>query len=57
MQFEELRERIKPFNLREVSRQTGIKYGHLYWVVSGRIKNPPYDTVYKLIEFIKQAGK
>lgn len=57
MQIEELRERIKPFNLREVSRQTGIKYGHLYWVISGRIKNPPYDTVCKLIEFIKEPGK
>ena len=57
MQIEELRERIKPFNLREVSRQTGIKYGHLYWVISGRIKNPPYDTVCKLIEFIKGPGK
>ena len=57
MQIEELRERIKPFNLREVSRQTGIKYGHLYWVISGRIKNPPYDTVCKLIEFIKEPSK
>ena len=56
MSIEELRDKLKPFNLQEVSKITGISYQHLCHVVSGRAKNPPYCTVYKLIQFIKAAG-
>lgn len=52
MQLEELRQRLKFYNLRAVALATGIEYQKVYWIASGRRKNPDYATVQRLIAFV-----
>ena len=48
-------EKLKLFNLSEVSRLTGIKYDTLYAIVSGRSPNPTYRNVKLLNDFLQDA--
>lgn len=57
MQLEELRQKLRFFNLKEVAKATGINYQKVYWVASGRSKNPPYNTVRVLVDFIKRTSE
>lgn len=55
MTIEEIRTRLKPFNLKVVSEMTGMKYQQLYWIASGRNKNPSYEAVKKIIDFLEKS--
>ena len=50
-------ERLKLFNLSEVSRKTGIKYDTLYAIVSGKSPNPTYRNVKILYDFLKTTSE
>lgn len=56
MQLEELREKLKPFNLKEVAKATGMNYQKVYWIASGRSTNPSYESVSTLVKFLKEIG-
>ena len=56
MQLEEVREKLKPFNLKEVAKATGLKYQTVYWIASGRSTNPSYETVSTLVKFLREIG-
>lgn len=56
MQLEEIREKLKPFNLKEVAKATGLKYQTVYWIASGRSTNPSYEHVSTLVKFLKEIG-
>ena len=56
MQQEELREKLKPFNLKEVAKATGMNYQKVYWIASGRSTNPSYESVSTLVKFLKEIG-
>ena len=55
MELEEIRQSLKPFNLKIVSEMTGMKYQKLYWIASGRSIKPSYEDVRKLIDFLNNA--
>lgn len=52
MTLEEIRNRLKPFNLKMVADATDMKYQQLYLIASGRNKNPTYEAVCKIIKFL-----
>jgi transcriptional regulator with XRE-family HTH domain len=56
MELHELRQKLKPFNLKEVAKATGLKYQTVYWIASGRSTNPSYESVSTLVKFLKEIG-
>ena len=50
--IEELRERLSRYCLARVSRQTGLHYNVVYRVARGTVKNPSYDTVLRLSNYL-----
>lgn len=54
MTLEQVREELKPYNLRAVSIATGISYNRLYWTISGRKKNANHDDVVKLSAWLER---
>lgn len=56
-EIESIREKLKLFNLREVSRKTNIKYPTLYAFASGKNISPSYKTVKALSDFLKNTAE
>ena len=50
-------EKLKLFNLSEVSRKTGIKYDTLYAIASGKTPNPTYKNIKLLDDFLKSIAE
>ena len=55
MDLEDLRQRLKPFNLKIVADMIGMKYQKLYWIASGRSTKPSYEDIRKIIEFLENV--
>ena len=51
MTSNEIRKRLQPMNLKEVSRQTGISHGVLYAFMRGR--EPKLDTAHKIVQWLE----
>ena len=51
MTSNEIRKRLHPMNLKEVSRQTGISHGVLYAFMKGR--EPKLDTAHKIVQWLE----
>jgi hypothetical protein len=54
--IEQIKERLRPYNLRAVSEETGIKYNRLYWTISGRKKNVNYADVVILSAWLEHQN-
>lgn len=44
-------------SLRRVELQTGIDHSHIHKIETGKLSNPSYKTVKKLINFYASRGK
>lgn len=53
MTLDEIREKLKPYNLRKVAQATGLHYNTVYKYAHGEVKQPGYTTMKKLEEFLK----
>ena len=52
MTLSQIKEKLSAYNLREVSRQSGVPYDTVYAVANG--KNCYYDAGRKLAEFLNR---
>lgn len=55
MTLDEMRRRLQPMNLAEVSRETGINYHTLRRLASGE-SEPRYQTADHLAQWLKKQG-
>jgi len=53
MTLEEIKEKLKPYNLKKVAQATGLHYNTVYKYVNGEVKRPAYATMKKLEEFLR----
>lgn len=51
--IEEIRERLKDRNLKEVSRRTGINYKNLAAIANGTRSNPTYAVLKPLCDYLE----
>lgn len=54
MTLEEIRARLRTHKLTIVAEETGISYSVLYRIYTGRQNKPDYETVLKIVEFLKR---
>lgn len=52
--MQDLIKRLEGRNLAHVARKTGINLRNLYRITSGQTKNPHYETVRKISEYLEQ---
>lgn len=52
--FDVIRKKLSIFNLREVSRLSGISYPTLYSFATGKTSNPSYKTISALNNFFNE---
>lgn len=52
--IEEIRERLQDRRLAMVADSTGIHYVTLQAIRTGRVKNPSYDTVKALSDYLEE---
>jgi len=55
MTLENIRDALKDRKLSVVARKTGLHYNVVHSFASGRVKNPSYETVIKLTEYIRRG--
>lgn len=55
LSLEEIRDALKPMNLRVVSRESGVSYNAVVRLAGGST-NPAYDTVQKIVAFLEKQG-
>lgn len=55
MTLEEIRDRLKPYNIKEVSREIGISYITLWRISNGTNTNPQVDTYFKIVNFLEKG--
>jgi len=51
--IDQIKERLADRNLREVSRRTGIGYGNLHAIATGRRTNPTYKVVKAISDYLE----
>lgn len=54
MTVDEVREALLHRNLHKAAEATGIKYNTIWRIAHGKVKNPSYENITALIEYIKQ---
>lgn len=54
MTLDQIQEALTDRNLKEVERKTGIHYVTLSRIRSGKNRNPRYETIRVLVEYLKQ---
>lgn len=54
MSIEEIREGLSDRRLREVARQTGLKYHTVLEIANGNRTNPTYSTYIALVEYLSK---
>ncbi len=54
LNLEQIKKKLYDRNLKEISRQTGINYGTVFNVATGKKKNPEYRTLKKLSDYLEQ---
>ncbi len=54
LSLEEIREKLKDRNLREISRRTGIGYGYLAAIANGTRSNPSYQVLKPLCDYLEK---
>lgn len=55
--FDVIRKKLLIFNLREVSRMSGISYPTLYSFATGKTSNPSYKTMSALNNFFNEIAQ
>lgn len=53
LSLEEIRDRLKDRNLKEVSRRTGIGYANLAAIAKGTRSNPSYEVLKPLCDYLE----
>lgn len=53
MELNEVKKRLRDRNLAEVARQCGLKRQTVWLIASGTTKNPSYEHVKKLVEYLE----
>ena len=56
MTLNEVKEALSDRNIREVARRTGLHHETIHRLQSGAIKNPSYETVSRLVNYL-EGGK
>lgn len=54
MSIEEIREGLSDRRLREVARQTGLKYHTVLEIANGNRQNPTYQTYIALVNYLSK---
>jgi transcriptional regulator with XRE-family HTH domain len=49
----QIKNKLEDRNLKEVSKKSGVKYGTLYNIATGKNDNPSYKTLEKLSDYLK----
>jgi DNA-binding Xre family transcriptional regulator len=57
MTTEELQTKLKIYNLRAMSEATGIRYQNLWHIKAGKVKNPTYQNIMKILDYIEEVNK
>ena len=52
MTLEQVKEKLQDRNIAEVSRRCNLQYQTVFNIATGRNKNPSYNTVLKLINYL-----
>jgi transcriptional regulator with XRE-family HTH domain len=50
--LEEIRQKLSDRNLSEVARRTGVSYRTLFSICNGTNKNPSYESVRAIVEYL-----
>jgi len=53
LSLEEIRDKLKDRNLKEVSRRTGIGYANLAAIAKGTRSNPSYEVLKPLCDYLE----
>ena len=53
MTLEQVKEKLQDRNIAEVSRRCNLQYKTVFDIATGRNKNPSYNTVLKLINYLE----
>ena len=54
LNLDEIRERLKDRNLKEVSRQTGLGYNNLHGIATGSRNNPSYNVLRAISDYLEK---
>lgn len=49
----QIKKKLEDRNLKEVSKKSGVKYGTLYNIATGKNDNPNYKTLKTLSDYLK----
>ncbi|WP_333609469.1 helix-turn-helix domain-containing protein [Arsukibacterium sp.] len=52
--MEQIRDKLKDRNLKEVSRRTGIGYANLHAIAKGVRQNPTYEVLKPLCDYLEE---
>lgn len=55
MTLEEIKQKLSDRNLMEVSRRTGVSYRTIFGISNGTNKNPSYESVRAIVEYLSGA--
>lgn len=53
LDLEQIREKLRDRNLKEVSRQTGVGYNNLHGVATGSRNNPTYNVIKTISDYLE----
>ena len=53
MTLDEIRDKLKPYNIKEVAREINVPYQQLYRISAGTVKNPKIDVYLKLVKYLE----
>lgn len=56
MTLEQIKAALSDRNLTEVARRTGLSYPTVYGIAKGTNSNPAYQSVEKLVQYLKGEG-
>lgn len=53
MNLEEIRDKLKLYNIAELAKELEIPYHVLNTIANGRVKNPKHDVYIKIVNFLE----
>jgi transcriptional regulator with XRE-family HTH domain len=56
MSVEEIRNKLQGMNIKKVARDTSLHFNTIYSIANGKKKNPSYNVVLKLSEYLSSAS-
>lgn len=57
MTLEQVKEKLQDRNIAEVARRCELPYRTVFTISNGTNKNPSYNSVVKLVNYLSEVGK